>query len=178
MKRTIYVIITIFLLLLAISAGTGAYNYKSHRTIAAEAFHALAVYWPDEYKDYLSLKGYSTEVRSLRLRPASFYQLDNVQMTVDEAPEVDNYNDVELVQVKSRLDNPHIEEDFVVNDTASFSYGARTSRPSTTLLTSRRAQGSSTITTDTHSKEDLPNTAAIKRHRMQRLASWKKYSPG
>lgn len=124
MKRTIYVIITIFLLLLAISAGTGAYNYKSHRTIAAEAFHALAVYWPDEYRDYLSLKGYSTEVRSLRLRPASFYQLDNVQMTVDEAPEVDNYNDVELVQVKSRLDNPHIEEDFVVNDTASFSYGS------------------------------------------------------
>lgn len=124
MRRIVLLALIGVLLVCFIFAGTDAYNYKSHRAIAAEAFHALAVYWPDEYKDYQSLKGYSPEARSMLLRPASFYQLDAVQMSVDEAPEVDNYNDVELVEVKSRLDNPHLDEDFVMNDTAAYGYSS------------------------------------------------------
>jgi hypothetical protein len=124
MRKTVTVIITIALFALTMVSGAGAYNYKSHRAIAAEAFHALAVYWPDEFKDYQTLKGFSPEVRSLRLRPATFYATDSVQMSVDEAPEVDNYNDVELVKVKSNLDNPHIEEEMVSNDIPAFSYGS------------------------------------------------------
>lgn len=124
MKRITALMIAAMLLTLTIISGAGAYNYKSHRAIAAEAFHTLAVYWPDEYKDYQSLKGFSPEVRSLRLRPAAFYILDSVQMSVDESPEVDNYNDVELVKVKSKLDNPHIDEDMVSNDIPAFNYGS------------------------------------------------------
>lgn len=123
MKRSIYAIFIALLMVLTMFAGIDAYNYKSHSAIAGEAFHTLALYWPDEYKDYLSLKGYSAEVRSLTLRPASFYQLNSVQMSVEESPKVDMYNDVELVQVKSRMDNPHVEDDFTSNDAASFSYG-------------------------------------------------------
>lgn len=124
MRRTIYAILTALVIVLTMFAGIDAYNYESHRAIAGEAFHALAVYWPDEYKDYLSLKGYSAEVRSLTLRPASFYQLNSAQMSIEEAPMVDLYNDVELVQVKSRLDNPHADDDFVIDDVFAFSYGS------------------------------------------------------
>ena len=124
MKRTTALIAAAVLLMLTAVPIADAYNYKSHRAIAAEAFHTLAVYWPDEYKDYQSLKGSSPEARSARLRTASFYELDSAQMSIEEAPEVDNYNDVELVKVKAKLDNPHIEEDFVSNDVPSFSYGS------------------------------------------------------
>ncbi|MBI3911843.1 MAG: protease inhibitor I42 family protein [Armatimonadetes bacterium] len=116
------------LLLLTVVAAHG-YGAQGHRLITQKVFQALASSDSAAYNSYLSLKGYCPEIQDIRTRDASFRQLRPSEMVIAETPAVDDYRDIEFVNVKGGIggggrDDPHKNEFGVVNDVANSGRGS------------------------------------------------------
>lgn len=114
--------------LLATAGAALGYNAEGHRQITRQAFDLLSATENAAYTRYLTLGGSCPEVQAMRKRPVSFRDLSAAEKLIAETPAVDDYRDVELVDVEGGIgsggrDNPHKFELNAINDKPSTGRG-------------------------------------------------------
>lgn len=123
-SRSLIWVVSLVLLTAAVAHGYGS---NGHRQITQKAFQVFA-----------SLEGtafdaspgvYCPEIQDARTRESAFRQLKTPDMVIEETPAVDDYRDIEFVNVKggvggSGRDNPHRNDINAINDVPSTGRGS------------------------------------------------------
>jgi inhibitor of cysteine peptidase len=119
---------TVNLVLLTAAAAYG-YGGEGHRQITQKAFQLLASSEGTAYDCFLKLSGYCPEIQGIRTRESSFRQLRPPEMVIAETPAVDDYRDIEFVNVKGGIggggrDDPHRDDLKAIDDVPSTGRGS------------------------------------------------------
>jgi predicted secreted protein len=118
--RSLIWVVNLALLAAGIAHGYGS---EGHRLITHKAFQLLESSAFD-----VAPEGRCPEIQGLRTRDSSFYQLKPSEMVIAETPAVDDYRDIEFVNVKGGIgsggrDNPHKDEIGAIDDVPSTGRG-------------------------------------------------------
>jgi len=119
---------TVNLVLLTAAAAHG-YGGEGHRQVTQKAFQILASSEASAYDSYLTPGAYCAEIQDIRTRESAFRQLKTPEMVIAETPAVDDYRDIEFVNVKGGIgdggrDNPHKDELGAIDDVPSTGRGS------------------------------------------------------
>ncbi len=111
-------------LVLLTAAAAHGYNAGSHREITQKAFQILAASEQTAYDHLLTLSGRCLGIQDARTREPSFSKLRPPEMVIAETPAVDDYRDIEFVNVEGGIggggrDDPHRDEFSAIDDVPS-----------------------------------------------------------
>ena len=123
-SRSLIWVVSLVLLTAVVAHGYGS---NGHRQVTRKAFQ---VFGPLEATAFGASPGvYCSEIQDARTRDSAFRQLKTPEMVIEETPAVDDYRDIEFVNVRGGIggggrDNPHKDEIDAIDDVPSTGRGS------------------------------------------------------